>query len=165
VFGVPEILGGSHMLHHFLSGVLTTEHTPELGHNTEFGLMGVSVVVALIAAVLAYSKFSKKPELGEPTGFGKVLANKWYIDELYDAVIVNPLLKLADFLKNVVEKSGIDGIVNGVGRFVQYLSRQLRLLQSGQVGSYILFMVLSIVVLFLVFWNQAIILQFLQKVF
>ncbi|MBN9298872.1 MAG: NADH-quinone oxidoreductase subunit L [Filimonas sp.] len=163
--GVPEALHGHHELHHFLSPVLTTEVAPELGHSTEYGLMAVSVVLALAALLFALNKFSKKPELGEPTGFGKVLANKWYIDELYDAVIVNPLLKFADFLKNVVEKSGIDGIVNGVGRFVQYLSRQLRLLQSGQVGNYILFMVLSIVVLFLVFWNQAIILQFLQKVF
>jgi len=84
---------------------------------------------------------------------------------LYDAVIVKPLNALAGFLKSVVEKSGIDGLVNGVGRFVNYSSRQLRLLQSGQVGNYILFMVLSIAVLFLVFWNQEIILQFLQKIF
>ncbi|MEP7319695.1 MAG: NADH-quinone oxidoreductase subunit L, partial [Panacibacter sp.] len=69
------------------------------------------------------------------------------------------------FLKSFVEKSGIDGLVNGVGRFVNYSSRQLRLLQSGQVGNYILFMVLSIAVLFLVFWNQDIIIQYLQKIF
>jgi NADH-quinone oxidoreductase subunit L len=42
----------------------------------------------------------------------------------------------------------IDGIVNGVGRLVNYGSRQLRLLQSGQVGSYVLLMVLSILVVF-----------------
>ncbi len=64
-----------------------------------------------------------------------------------------------------MEKSIIDGIVNGTGRFVNYSARQLRLLQSGQVGNYILFMVLSITVLFLVFWNQEIILAFLQKIF
>jgi NADH-quinone oxidoreductase subunit L len=72
---------------------------------------------------------------------------------------------LAGFLKNIVEKSGIDGVVNGVGKFVNYSSRQLRLIQSGQVGNYILFMVLSIAVLFLVFWNQDVILAFLQKTF
>ena len=72
---------------------------------------------------------------------------------------------MGNLLKNVVEKSGIDGVVNGVGRFVQYSARQLRLLQSGQVGNYILFMVLSIVVLFLIFWNQGIIISFIQKVF
>ncbi|HRI22812.1 MAG TPA: NADH-quinone oxidoreductase subunit L, partial [Panacibacter sp.] len=90
---------------------------------------------------------------------------KWYIDELYDAIVVKPLNNFAGFLKSVVEKSGIDGIVNGVGRFVNYSSRQLRLLQSGQVGSYILFMVLSIAVLFSVFWYQEYIIPLLQKIF
>lgn len=163
--GVPEVLGGDHQLHGWLSGVITSEKTHHLEHSTEYLLMGVSVALAVLASVFAISRYSKKPELQEATGLGKVLQNKWYIDELYDAVIVKPLLKLADVLKNVVEKSGIDGIVNGVGKFVHYSSRQLRLLQSGLVGSYILVIVLSIVVLFLVFWNQSIILQFVQKIF
>lgn len=163
--GVPEVLHGSHQLHGWLSGVITTEKAHHLEHSTEYMLMGVSVALAVLAIVFAVARYSKKPELEEATGLGKVLQNKWYIDELYDAVIVNPLLKLADVLKNVVEKSGIDGIVNGVGKFVHYSSRQLRLLQSGLVGSYILVIVLSIVVLFLVFWNQSIILQFVQKIF
>lgn len=163
--GVPEVLGGHHELHAFLSQVLTSETAHEAGHSTEYLLMGVSVAIAAIAIVIAIGKYRRKPDLEEATGLGKVLENKWYIDELYDAVIVNPLLKFAGFLKNVVEKSGIDGIVNGVGRFVLYSSRQLRQLQSGQVGSYILFMVLSIVVLFLVFWNETLIAEFLQKIF
>lgn len=163
--GVPEVLGGGHQLHSWLSGVITSEKTHHLEHSTEYMLMGISVALAALAIVFAVSRYSKKPELQEATGLGKVLQNKWYIDELYDAVIVKPLLKLADVLKNVVEKSGIDGIVNGVGKFVHYSSRQLRLLQSGLVGSYILVIVLSIVVLFLVFWNQSIILQFVQKIF
>lgn len=163
--GVPEVLGGSHRLHNWLHPVISSEHVHHLEHSTEYLLMGVSVALAVVAIVVAVSRFSKRPQLNDATGFGKVLENKWYIDELYDAVIVNPLLKAGGFLKNVVEKSGIDGMVNGVGRFVQYSSRQLRLLQNGLVGSYILFMVLSLVVLFLVFWNQTIILQFLQKIF
>ena len=165
IVGVPESLGGHHELHTFLAKVLTTEHVEELSHNTEYGLMGASVALALIAIGYAVSRFGKKPQLEEPAGFGKILANKWYVDEIYDAAIVKPLNSFAGFLKNVVEKSGIDGIVNGVGRFVQYSSRQLRLLQSGQVGNYILFMVLSVVVLFLVFWNQTLIIHFFHKVF
>lgn len=102
---------------------------------------------------------------GVYTGVKKFLADKWYIDELYDAFIVNPLNAFAGFLKSVVERSGIDGLVNGVGRFVNYSSRQVRLLQSGQVGSYILFMVLSITVFFLVFWNQDNIAHFLTNIF
>jgi NADH-quinone oxidoreductase subunit L len=112
-------------------------------------LMVVSVVLAVIGVVAAWARFSKKPDLAEPTGLGKFLANKWYVDELYNAVVVRPLDLLAQFLV-FVEKNIIDGIVNGVGRLVQYSSRQLRLLQSGQVGGYVLLMVVGILVLFLV---------------
>jgi len=63
---------------------------------------------------------------------------------------VKPLNALAGFFNNVFEKSVIDGLVNGTGRLVQYGSRQLRYLQSGQVGGYVLLMVVSIVLLFVV---------------
>ena len=98
-------------------------------------------------------------------GFGKVLANKWYVDELYDMIIVKPLEALATFFKNIIEKSGIDGAVNGVGKFVQYSSRQIRLLQSGQVGTYILFMVLAFVVIVLIWINDGHIYRFITKLF
>jgi len=71
------------------------------------------------------------------------------VDEFYHAVIVRPLDLLAQFLV-FFDKNIVDGIVNGVGRLVQYGSRQLRLLQSGQVGGYVLLMVLGILILFLV---------------
>jgi NADH-quinone oxidoreductase subunit L len=78
-----------------------------------------------------------------------VLENKWYVDELYDALISRPLLALGGFLGRVVDNKIIDGVVNGTGRFVQYSGRQLRWMQSGQVGSYLLIMVLSIVLFFI----------------
>ena len=77
-----------------------------------------------------------------------MLENKWYVDELYDRIIVNALNKFGEFLKTVIDKSAIDGLVNGVGRLVNYSSRQLRLLQSGQVGNYVLLMVVSMVLIF-----------------
>jgi NADH-quinone oxidoreductase subunit L len=104
-------------------------------------------------------------DASEEKGLSSVLANKWYVDEIYDAVIAKPLLKFSGFLKNIIDKRVIDGIVNGTGRFVQYTSRQIRLVQSGQVGGYILMMVLSLVVLFVAFWNQAYILKFIHWVF
>jgi len=86
----------------------------------------------------------------ENKGLGKVLANKWYIDELYQSIIVKPIQSIAAFLNNVVEKKGIDGFVNGVGKAVNYGSRQARLLQSGHVGNYVLLMVIGILILFIV---------------
>ena len=111
--------------------------------------MGVSVLLALIGTFAAVSKYSKKPELEDATGFGKVLANKWYVDEFYNAIIVKPLDLLGKFF-TFFDKWVIDWIVNGIGRLVRYGSRQIRLLQSGQVGGYVLLMVVGILVLFLV---------------
>ena len=120
----------------------------EVSHSTEWMLTGVSTALIVTTILFAWNKFSKKPDTGEATGFRKVLADKWYVDELYEKVIVNPLDKLALFFKNIFEKNVVDGIVNGVGRAVNYGSRQLRLLQSGQVGSYVLLMVLGMVLFF-----------------
>jgi NADH-quinone oxidoreductase subunit L len=151
--GIPELfVKNGHTLEQFLAPVfadsaqLREAHVAD--HGTEYLLIAVSVAVAAIALFVALAKFSKRPELEEATGFGKVLANKWYVDELYDAIIVKPLNALGRFLDRVVEKSGIDAIVNGVGKSVQYGSRQLRYLQSGQVGSYVLLMIVGMLILF-----------------
>ncbi|HZE84168.1 MAG TPA: NADH-quinone oxidoreductase subunit L [Puia sp.] len=158
VLGIPEVFAtDSHWLQHFLEPVFAGSETlhakgPEEGQLSkvfELGLMGVSVAVALIGTLVAIARFTRRPELEDATGFGKVLANKWYVDELYNAIFVRPLDLLGKFFC-WLEKYVIDWIVNGVGRLVKYGSRQVRLLQSGQVGAYVLLMVVGILVLFLV---------------
>ncbi len=152
--GIPAVLGGSHELQQFLApvfaGSVKLQEAHHLDHATEYILMGASVGAAALAILYAVSRFSKKPDLEEASGFGKLLQNKWYVDELYDAVIVKPLRGMSAFLNNVVEKLGIDGAVNGVGKLVHYGARQLRLLQSGQVGIYLLMMVIAAFVLFII---------------
>ena len=154
--GIPEIfMHGGHRLEAFLapvfaqSNALTEKH--HLSHETEYMLMGISVGVALVALLYAWTKFSKyQKSEKEETGLAKVLANKWYVDELYDTIIVKPVLAIAKYFNNVFEKKGIDGFVNGVGKAVNYGSRQIRLLQSGQVGIYVLMMVLGILIFFII---------------
>ncbi|MEO5685675.1 MAG: NADH-quinone oxidoreductase subunit L [Chitinophagaceae bacterium] len=155
--GIPEVfMKDGHWLEHFLSPIFAASYEVKekmhaahvLDHNTEYMLMGASVLLAIIAIAYAVNKFSKKPDLQEADGFGKVLANKWYADEFYDAAVVKPLNAFGRFLDNVIEKSGIDWLVNSVGKGVQYSSRQLRLLQSGQVGSYVLLMIAGMIILF-----------------
>jgi len=154
--GIPEVLmPGGHRLETFLEPIFANSNQiavkHELSHATEYALMGVSVGGALIALLFAWKKFSQyeKVEVSE-TGIGKVMANKWYVDELYDKIIVQPLQSLATFFNQVVEKNIIDGLVNGVGKAVNYGSRQIRLLQSGLVGNYILLMVIGMLVLFII---------------
>ncbi|MBL0151955.1 MAG: NADH-quinone oxidoreductase subunit L [Chitinophagaceae bacterium] len=147
--GIPEVLmQGGDKLASFLSPVIAAHESPNpVSHSTELGLMGLSTALVLGMIVFAWVKF-KNYKSKEETGFGKVLENKWYVDELYEKIIVQPLQQAATFLKNVIEKNIIDGLVNGVGKATQYGSRQLRLLQSGQVGSYVLLMIVSMVVIF-----------------
>jgi NADH-quinone oxidoreductase subunit L len=153
--GIPDVFAkDAHWLHQFLepvfAGSAQIQETQETAPSMELTLMVISSLVALAGVIWAWARFSKKPEVGEPAGFGKVLANKWYVDELYNTLFVKPVNAFAKFLNSVVEKSVIDWSVNGVGKAVQYASRQLRLLQSGQVGAYVLLMVLGMVLLFLV---------------
>ena len=146
---IPDVFtSGGEKLTEFLSPVIAKHGGERVSHLTEYWLMGLSTVLILATILFAWFRFKKyKPT--EEKGFGKVLENKWYVDELYDNIIVNPLNRLAGFLNNFFERFIIDGIVNGVGRAVNYGSRQLRLLQSGQVGSYVLLMVISMLLLLL----------------
>jgi NADH-quinone oxidoreductase subunit L len=65
-------------------------------------------------------------------------------------IVSKPLKSLGAVLNRFIEKSAIDGLVNGAGKIVMWGGRQLRLLQSGQVGSYVLWMVLSILILIVI---------------
>jgi len=146
---IPEVFtNGGEKLTEFLLPVIAKHEGHEPSDKTEYLLMGLSTGLVVLAIVFAWFKF-KNYQPKEEKGFGKVLENKWYVDELYDKLIANPLNRFAGFLNNIFERYIIDGVVNGVGRAVNYGSRQLRLLQSGQVGSYVLLMVLSILLVLL----------------
>lgn len=143
---VPEIFKGGEKLTRFLSPVIPNAEV-NVSHGTEWLLMGLATVIAVGGILIAWNRYKTYKE-EQPTAFGKLLQNKWYVDELYDSIIVKPLNALGSFANTALEKSGIDALVNGVGRAVNYGSRQLRWLQSGQVGSYILLMVISMVIFF-----------------
>jgi NADH-quinone oxidoreductase subunit L len=146
--GIPDvIMKGGDRFTAFLSPVIPVRAEQSISSSTELSLMGLSTVLVLASIVFAWFRF-RNASFSEPKGVGKLLENKWYVDELYDLIIVKPLNKLGEILNEALEKSGIDALVNGVGRAVQYGGRQLRWLQSGQVGSYVLLMVVSMVLFF-----------------
>jgi NADH-quinone oxidoreductase subunit L len=153
---LPHTFGGHDFLNEFLAGARIPAYINEdAGIATrEFSLLGATVVGLLIIFIATRKAFAVDQFEGKYTGFKNVLANKWYIDELYDATIVRPIEALSRFFDKFVERRGIDGIVNGVGKTIRWGSDRLRLLQSGQVGFYIFIMVLGIVILFSVsfFW-------------
>jgi len=151
--GVPEVLGGHHVLGEFLAPVFRNKfvhHAAEMAANTEFTLMGLSVGGALLALLYAYIKYIKNSHVpvrdGEERSFLATLSyHKFYVDELYDIIIRKPLDALSDFFYKVVDKMGIDGLVNGIGSTPVEGSKGLRLLQTGNVGFYIFMMVIGII--------------------
>jgi NADH-quinone oxidoreductase subunit L len=117
-------------------------------------LMGVSVGGAVLALIYAYIKYVSKAEVpladnDERPALEKLSFNKFYIDEIYDAIIRRPLDALSVFFYKVVDKMGIDGLVNGVAQSPIEAGRGLRLLQTGNVGFYLLMMVIGIVAVLL----------------
>jgi NADH-quinone oxidoreductase subunit L len=168
--GIPELFAPhAHALEHFLApvfaGSTALAHAHHLSASTEWILMGTATTIILIVIVYAITKFKKYETAESNTGIAKILENKWYIDELYDTIIVKPLFWKANFLKNTIEKYVIDGAVNGVGKLVGYGSRQFRLIQSGQVGSYILMMVMAVALFIIIWFNDNTIMHFIRKIF
>ena len=145
---IPEVLmPGGDRLTKFLSPVIPVRAGEGVSYATELSLMALSTALVAITVLVAWFRF-RKSNFPESKGISKVLENKWYVDELYEKIIIKPLNKLGVFFNSVFERSIVDGIVNGVGKVIIYSSRQVRFLQSGQVGSYILLMVLSMLLIF-----------------
>lgn len=152
---VPKVLSGHHWLQDFLAPVFKKStaiqelYPHELAPSTEWLLMGVSVAGVLIALVWAYIKYNKNGHVPvadteqRPAVTG-LAYNKFYIDEVYDAFIRKPLDGLSVFFYKVIDKLGIDGFVNGLGSGSMEASKDLRMLQSGNVGFYIFMMVIGI---------------------
>ena len=151
--GLPAVISETHTLGNFLSTSVSNIAHEEMAHNTEWMLLGISTAIAVVFSIIGVA-VHRKPNFVTNTGLSKVFENKWYVDELYDTIIVRPLNALSDMLDRFVEKMGIDGIVNGIGKLVRFGGDRVRLLQTGQVGFYIFVMVIGITILFALsfFW-------------
>jgi NADH-quinone oxidoreductase subunit L len=109
----------------------------------EWALLALSALVALSGAYFAYTIYVVKTDIPkqvrESLGwFGRLVENKYYVDELYNAVIVNPLRDLGGWFAGTVDKGGLDGAVNGIAGITGWLGGQARRLQTGLVGLYAL---------------------------
>lgn len=155
---VPSALGGSYGLAEFLSPVFadSVSHTGafHLDHSTEYVLMAISAIAALVMAFLAYRKYVANNEVPKAEGaelstLAKLSYNKFYVDEIYDALVVKPLNRLSVFLYRIIDRSVIDGFVNAVGGLGGESAKGLRLLQNGNAGFYVFMMVIGIIGLLL----------------
>jgi NADH-quinone oxidoreductase subunit L len=159
LIGIPAVLGGNHALNNFLSPVFAQSQNllpaHHVAHTTELILIGLVVALTLVIIFIAYSMYVSRKKVPTPEGvslnsFHRILYNKYYVDEIYDSIIVRPMNFLSRALDAVVERLLIDRIVNGAGRAVTWGGKTLRLVQTGNTGFYIFAMVISIIVLLVV---------------
>ena len=154
--GLPQIYGDwlgvpdSNALANFLHGVLPhPEH--EIAHATELGLAGLAIGAATLGTLVAAWMYLWSPAVPARIraalgGVARLVENKYYVDELYDALIVHPLVAVSDkLLFRVVDAGLIDGLgANGSARAVRGLAAHVfKYGQSGLTQGYLITMVVG----------------------
>jgi NADH-quinone oxidoreductase subunit L len=151
-------LGGHESrFHHFTENVFSAaSHVVDI-HGEAGGnvwlFMGISTIVGLAGIAFAWARYKDRVPSAEPTNaLQKLVANKFYVDEIYNTFIVQPIKNASHFLLWKLFDTGvIDGIVNGVASLIRLIGGILRRLQTGLVQAYIVSMVVGIV-LFLAYY-------------
>jgi NADH-quinone oxidoreductase subunit L len=141
--GLPAVLGGGDWFGRFLEPSFHVAPAHEPGNGSiEVALMILSSGVALAGIGIAVYFFLRNKGAGAAladrfSGAYRLLLNKYYVDEAYDAAVVQPIRILStEGLWKIVDVRIIDGTVNGVGRFVSGSSEILRRMQTGSVRAY-----------------------------
>ena len=158
ILNIPELYHGGAKLHHWLEPVTQPGAAliPEaqLSPTTEWLLVGIAVAIAAAGIVGAWrilkpAALVPADKAPEERGFARVLKNKWYVDEIYDALIVRPLVWFSrEVLWKQVDQRAVDGAaVNGAARGARALGWANRWLQTGQVGMYVAVFVVGVLLL------------------
>ncbi len=148
LIGIPHLSA----IEGFLEPVFAHHETAHASGILEWVLMALSGVIAIVAIILAQYMYLVNPNrpgrLSQRyASLYKLLANKYYVDEIYMAGIVNPLRNLAGFLSQTFDAGVIDGAVNGVAAFFGRTGEETRKLQTGYVRNYSLAMLVGVVVM------------------
>jgi len=154
ILSPPQLWGdvvgvsNSNSLHHFLEPVLSHGAEHHVTHATEWMLVALAVAAFAVGTGAALWMYYLRPEVParireSVAGLHRAVVNKYWVDELYDAAIVRPLVVVSDrVLFRTVDARGIDGAVNGGAAGVRALaSRGLKYAQTGLAQSYLFFMI------------------------
>jgi NADH-quinone oxidoreductase subunit L len=150
IFGVPPDAG---LYHHFVEPVFKAAgvEAHAIGREATVGLMVVATVIAVAGIWLARAWYrtgdSPAPAqaMERHPGVYAALANKYWVDEAYDAFVVEPIRRGSVQLWHAFDERIVDGLVNGVGAWVQARALELRRVQTGVVPTYVLSFLVGVV--------------------
>jgi NADH-quinone oxidoreductase subunit L len=148
--GFPIIEGANKFKEFLAPSITPLVHEVHAPAWFEITMMIFSMAVAAAGIYMAYKMYMKQPELPEkvvekiPVVYDLVY-HKYYVDEIYDATVVEPLKNGSDFLWHNVDENVIDGTVNGSATTVGWLSNHLRKLETGFVQQYALAILIGVV--------------------
>jgi NADH-quinone oxidoreductase subunit L len=156
--GIPHLSQIEHFLDpvfgRFMpAGAAVHAEAPEASFSLELALMGLSAAVALAGIYLAYQIYLAKAGVAEKlaasmSGIYRLLARKYYVDEIYDALFVRPLNWLSEkFFWKIFDVGVIDGTVNGIAKLFGGLASVMRRWQTGVVQNYAVTLVVGLIII------------------
>jgi NADH-quinone oxidoreductase subunit L len=159
----PEFVLVSEAQHASDPDPATDEHTPDPQHGAvghaehsaaqEWLAMGIALTAGVLGLLLGSLFYWRRPQLSTQMaarlpGMQRLLENKYWVDEFYDAVIIRPIRVVSEgVLWRIVDVRIIDGIVNALGGLTKAFSYVFRFAQSGYVQTYVLVVVLGVLFL------------------
>jgi NADH-quinone oxidoreductase subunit L len=161
-FALPALLGGEDYFSRFLAPVFGAPQAAGAEatvRTLEWTLAGVAVIAATVGLLVAFWLYIRQP--GKPEALAKsfggvypTLVNKYYVDEIYAALIIRPLLWISrNVLWQALDVRVIDGTVNGLAEGAAGIGDGVRHAQSGNTRSYAVWVVIgALVIIAIIFW-------------
>jgi NADH-quinone oxidoreductase subunit L len=150
--GLPVVLGEkANLFSRFLDPVIHPGHEAHLSSGAEWLLILISVAVAICGIYIAYVFYLKSPRtphriVARFPKIYKLLYNKYYVDEVYNAAVVRPLVNGSQVVYDKFDLKVIDGTIDGTAAATGFAGKVLSLFQSGLVKDYALAILLGVVI-------------------
>lgn len=143
--GLPPVLEEHNWIQTWLQGSLAAAEVHQLAHSTEWLLLAVSSIVAISGLFISYNIYSKKKSEGELKGLSVILNRKYFIDEIYQALVSKPIYVFSEKFLAPLDSKALDGMVNGIGNALMGIGFSLRSWQSGVAQHYALIMTIGLI--------------------
>lgn len=151
--GLPEITGQTHMVFQFLNKSIAQTRF-EVSHLFDYCLWGLTVVTLLVIFFLTWRRYGNWNTSVESAGSNfvvKTLQNKYYLDEIYEWLLVKPIKRTGTWFMNFFEFGVVDRLVQLPTAFIHSGSNAIRYLQNGNLSSYLLYSVVALAALLMFF--------------